>query len=237
MKTAAPKHPAKFSDSILGLLNGVIEREVASRRLKGDWAMLDLLDPMAGVGRIHGLASSDVTTLGVELEPEWGDQHPHTRQGDATALAFAEESFDIVCTSPAYGNRMADHHNAKDTSKRMTYKHQLGRDLSPNNGGGLQWGGAYRELHQRILSEMVRVAKINGLVIVNVSNHIRKDVEEPVSEWWLGRIVMAGLSVEEILSVGTPRMGFGENAKIRTANEWVFVTRKVRIQRECYERF
>ena len=216
-----PKHPAKFSDSILEALASVLADEL---RVKGH--ELEILDPMAGSGRIHELRTDTINTFGVELEQEWADQHPDTFQGDATNLWYQDCSFDAVITSPAYGNRMADHHNARDGSDRMTYKHKLGRDLSPNSGAGLQWGGAYRELHERILGEMIRVTKPGGLIVVNVSNHIRKRVEEPVSEWWLGRMVIRGLRVVSVIPVETPRMGFGQNADARTECEWVFVTRK-----------
>ena len=43
--------------------------------------------------------------------------------GDATALPFADWTFDAVITSPTYGNRMADHHNAQDGSRRVSYRH------------------------------------------------------------------------------------------------------------------
>ena len=190
-------------------------------------ARLRVLDPMAGTGRIHELDRRFVyETRGVELEPEWASMHRCTVQGDATALGSPDNEFDVVCTSPAYGNRMADHHNARDDSRRMTYKHQLGRDLSPNSGAGLQWGQSYRDLHKRILAEMVRVTKPSGLVVVNVSNHIRGGVEQPVSEWWLARMLINGLMFEKAIPVSTPRMGFGAYASLRVECEWVLVTRK-----------
>lgn len=43
--------------------------------------------------------------------------------GDATRLPFDNRMFDAVITSPTYGNRMADHHDAQDGSKRITYRH------------------------------------------------------------------------------------------------------------------
>lgn len=43
--------------------------------------------------------------------------------GDATSLPFPDEAFDAIITSPTYGNRMADHHDARDNSRRLTYRH------------------------------------------------------------------------------------------------------------------
>ena len=136
-----------------------------------------------------------------------------------------------------YGNRMADHHRAKDVypsghpkegqlTRRLTYTHMLGRDLSPNSGAALQWGGDYRDLYQKVLDEMVRVTAAGGLVVVNVSNHIRKHVEEPVVEWWLARMMFAGLALEAMIPVETQRMGFWKDHEARVDCEYVFVTRR-----------
>ena len=54
--------------------------------------------------------------------------------------SFSDATFDMVVTSPTYGNRMADHHNAKDGRRRITYTHNLGRTLTPGNSGAMQWG-------------------------------------------------------------------------------------------------
>lgn len=93
--TATVAHPAKFTDVILATiadqLYGVTGR---------------VLDPFAGTGRIHRLARPDLETVGVEIEPEWAAQHPNTVVGDALHLPFPDESFDAICTSPTYGNRM-----------------------------------------------------------------------------------------------------------------------------------
>jgi SAM-dependent methyltransferase len=128
---------------------------------------------------------------------------------------------------------MADHHNARDIdpktgklSKRMTYRHKLGRDLSPNSGAALQWGRAYRDLHKRILAEMVRVTKPGGLIVVNVSDHIRGGERMHVADWWRQSMVDAGLRGEFIVDVPTQRMGFGANRSVRVECEHIIVTRK-----------
>lgn len=100
-----PRHPAKFSP---GVLNAVRLALLGERRL-------DVLDPFAGVGRIHELhVEQGHNTVGVELQPEWAAAHPRTVVGDATRLPFPGGSFDVIATSPCYGNRMADHHDAQE---------------------------------------------------------------------------------------------------------------------------
>ena len=231
--TTAPlrPHPAKFSDAILEVLQSILEAE-SSRQQRH----LPVLDPMAGTGKIHGLLG-DWTTVGIELEPEWAAYHPQTSVGDATALPFPDHAFDVAATSPAYANRMADAHEAKDVYKsgpragqltqRITYRHKLGRPLSPNNGGGLQWSEAYRVLHERILAEMVRVTAPGGIVVVNVSNHIRSRIEVDVAGWWHEAMERTGLLVpEQDIKVPTPRMRYGQNHGARVEHEWVFVMRR-----------
>jgi tRNA G10 N-methylase Trm11 len=220
MPETAVSHPARFSDAILAVLRDVLTQEMEGR------GSLRVLDPMAGTGAVHTLATVDISTEGIELEPEWAAAHEWTKQGDATALPYDSETFDACVTSPSYGNRMADHHDAKDDSRRIGYRFALGRPLTPGSGAGMQWGSDYRSLHLRILREMERVTKPGGLVVVNVSNHVRAHAEVYVAEWWLANMLALGLKFEQAIPVATPRMRFGQNNQARVQNEWVWVCRK-----------
>ena len=103
--------------------------------------------------------SWDLETVGVELEPEWADLHPDTFVGNALALKFDDADFDAVVTSPTYGNRLADHHNAKDGSVRRSYTHDLGRQLQEDNSGAMHWGPKYRDFHRKAWIEAKRVIR------------------------------------------------------------------------------
>jgi tRNA G10 N-methylase Trm11 len=92
-------HPAKFSTEILALMKPWIPQGAR------------VLDPFAGTGLVHELGTN---TVGVEIEPEGAAMHPRTVCGDALALPFPDEFFDFVVTSPCYGNRMADKHDAQE---------------------------------------------------------------------------------------------------------------------------
>ena len=218
---AIPPHPAKYSDSILIELAKILDDEVA--RLGHS---IVVLDPLAGVGRIHELATDYIHTWGNEIEPEWALSHERTFVGDATCLDALDETFEVTCTSPPYANRLSDKYDGRDGSKRMTYRIQLGRELSPESGASMQWGDLYRQFAKRVLAEMIRVTKPGGLVIINISNHIRKFEEQFVSEWWLAQMLLAGLLYEKAIPVETPRMGFGQNHEARVDCEWIFVWRK-----------
>jgi len=230
----APSHPARFSKGILQTVAPLLETE--ARNLEGH---LSVLDPFAGVGGIHTLARDgcrpegailgdgiSIRTVGVELEPEWAAQHPRTLVGDARALPFTDATFDTVVTSPTYGNRMADHHNAKDGSKRVTYRHTLGRPLTPGNSGAMQWGERYRQLHRRAWEEVQRVLVPKGLFLLNVSNHIRQGEEVPVVQWHMDMLAGMGLALVSDTRVPTARMRFGENRARRLGFEHVMCLRK-----------
>ena len=40
--------------------------------------------------------------------------------GDSRQMHYPDATFDTICTSPTYGNRMADHHEARATPAHAT---------------------------------------------------------------------------------------------------------------------
>lgn len=220
MTATKVRHPAKFSDSILARLAHTLPPLVPPPAR--------VLDPFAGTGRVHDLGAVGYDTIGVELEPEWATLHPQTLVGNALALPFPDNTFDAIVTSPCYGNRMADHHDAKDSSRRITYRHTLGRALHDDNAGKLQWGKAYREFHHRAWRESLRVLRVGGLMVVNVSDHIRGGHVQPVVAWHYATLVTIGCVTARSRSyVDTPRMKFGENHDQRVDSETILYMRKV----------
>jgi hypothetical protein len=118
------KHPAKYSDVLL---------PVFDRYLPDD--NHQILDPFAGTGKLKEIRPN--CTL-LEIEPEWADSCGAI-VGDATAMPFNDACFDAICTSPTYGNRMADSfqdHKVEKKYKRNTYRHILGRKLSDHIRNG-----------------------------------------------------------------------------------------------------
>jgi DNA modification methylase len=200
---AEVKHPAPFSPNILDEIEKWVEP---------GWTVLD---PFAGSGRIHWLRNN--WTIGTEIEYEWAWLDPMTINANALYLPFRDKSFDAVVTSPTYGNRMADHHNAKDDSKRITYRHVLGRELHPENTGRMQWGDKYRTTNMAALKEMYRVCRTR--LILNVSDHIRKGEQMPVVEWWCKAAEEVGFKPEALKPIATKRMRMGANSKARVAHE------------------
>jgi tRNA G10 N-methylase Trm11 len=166
------KHPAVFSDAVLARIAPII----AGRS--------NILDPFAGVGKLTEVLSPDQEFVGFEIEEEWASQNPRVTCIDAfQGMKLYNQFFDAVVTSPPYGNRMADHHEAKDGSHRRTYRHYLGRPLHPANSGRLQWGGKYRAFHVLAWREAWRCVSRGGIFVLNVKNHIRNGKEQWVTEW------------------------------------------------------
>lgn len=222
-KRQPPKldHPATFSDPIL---------DQAAAHLKETGQTGVVLDPFAGTGRVHELRDrvDAIDTVGVELEQEWADKHPDTRQGNALHLTdtIPPETVDAIVTSPTYGNRMADHHDATDDSVRMTYKHTLGRDLSEDNSGAMQWGDEYRAFHEQAWEEAVAVLKPGGTLTLNIKNHVRGGEVQRVVEWHVDCLYGLGLHLIALDIVPTKGLPAGSNADVRTLAEYVMTFRK-----------
>lgn len=247
-------HPAKFTDVIM-------EEIIQIMSVSGPLG--NVYDPFAGTGRIHtiidrlnaeygdrgdcgadnpfGPLSGDPQTIywrsyGLEIEPEWASQHPRTTCGNALHPPWGPQFFHAAITSPVYGNRMSDHHNAKDGSKRHTYKHYLGRDLHPDNSGQLQWGARYRDFHTKVWKSVYellipaspegREGSYSGLFLCNVSNHIRKGKEVDVVGWHADEIERIGFVVHEVRHIVTPRQKHGANGKLRVDHESIIIAQK-----------
>jgi SAM-dependent methyltransferase len=207
-------HPARYSDSLMPIF---------VEELAGFW---NVLDPFAGTGRIHELESHGYDTTGVELEEPWAALHERTIHGTALNLTFKDASFDAICTSPTYGNRMADHHNAQDGSYRRTYAHDLGRDLTEGNSGAMQWGPEYRAFHRLAWQEAVRVLRPGGRFVLNIKDHMRARELQLVSHWHVATLAELGLSYFTGRAVPTPSLRYGANADLRMDHEYVFVMDK-----------
>lgn len=200
-------HPAKFNPKLvpyIDLMLGGGKKKV--------------LDPFAGTGWIFdALPGYDWT--GVEIEPEWAALHHLTQVGNAIDLTFADCTFDAIITSPTFGNRMADHHLASDSSKRITYRHVLGRPLHDDNTGQFQWGDYYKVMHNLAWEEAYRVLKPGGIFILNIKDHIRSGAVIPVTDWHVANLLTWGFRVAQRATVPLFGNGYGQNGKSRVGYE------------------
>lgn len=176
---------------------------------------------MAGVGK------GSVASIYNEIEWEWAEQCPKpVILSNALHLPLRDACIEAVVTSPVYGNRMSDHHNARDNSARITYRHKLGRPLHPSNSGQLQWGTKYRDFHIRAWEEVYRVLEPGGRFILNIADHIRAWGRNYVSAWHLYTCQEIGFEYVKGRTVGTPGMRMGQNGQARLGFEYIYYMEK-----------
>lgn len=240
--TGVVPHPSKFSPNVLTVMRHALNQYEPLRHC-------NVLDPFGGVGGIHELGNEFGcrTTWCVELEIEWAAQaaeHGWSWCGDFFKFAPtggtlmgpwfhkapgwmkpSPDLFDVIATSPTYGNRMADHHNARDSSTRITYKHKLGRDPSPGSSAVMHYGPEYKAFHIRAYSRFRELLVPDGLIMLNVSDFIRAGKVVEASKWHHDRMVQLGFEHLKTYQIPTQRMGMGANRDARVDGEQLHVYR------------
>lgn len=211
-----PSHPAKYTDALLLTM---------AKMLRGSKRIVDVFGGQGGIFQLeHWLPDAEFEA--VELEKEWADKHPKTTHGNALYLPWPDNYFDAVCTSPAYGNRMADHFvTANPNRVAKSYRDFLGRDLSTDNAGRLQWGNRYRDFHQRVWIEARRVLPPAGVFVLNIKDHIRAGQRQYVTDWHIECLEGLGFVMVRHEQVETPSHRFGANSEARMPYESVILFR------------
>jgi SAM-dependent methyltransferase len=212
---AFTKHPAPYSLPILRVIKELLDARFADQKTT------KVLDPFAGIGKIHMLTEYGYDTAGVEIEPEWAAMDDRTRVGDALKTGFRKGTFDAVATSPTYGNRLADSYEASDPDRRHSYHFELGRKPTEGSSAVMPWGDEYRTFHEKAWAEVARVLKPNGRFILNIKDHIRDGAWQDVAAWHTNVIIGLGFAVAAIRPVASRGVPSGTNANVRAEAELV----------------
>lgn len=234
--TALPgTNPATYSPEIIAKIQSVLPALVAEYSLaqSAPLSSMVLLDPFAGEGKIFDIATQGIwpgRVKALELEKEWARVREGTTVGDTLNLNryWPNDTFDFIVTSPPYGTRMADDHNARDDSKRNTYRHRLGRPLSKNSSANLQWDHP-QMLYQLFMTlcyvRFTNALRDKGIFILNVSDHIRGGKRIQAVRWHKAAVHAVGFELLADYKVKTRRNRQGENGDKRVPYERVLVYR------------
>lgn len=208
-----PKHPAPFRDDHI---------QIAREMLDGR-GVHTILDPFAGTGKVHDLRRYGFETYGVEKEPEWATQSEFSVVGNTLELSVVlasnglPQTYDACVTSPSFGNRMADHFDSKDGSRRHTYRHYLGRPIEGESSAVLQWGKGYRVFHLRAWEKVTE--HVSRFFILNIKDHIRAGEVQPVTQWHIAVLENLGWRTVEHRRIDAPGQRHGENHLLRVPDE------------------
>ena len=194
-----------------------------------------LCDPMAGsckIGMIRDFGFKGKIWCN-EIEPEFIKMYYVNKyailisnRDAANMWGYNDECFDGICTSPTYGNRLADWWDRHDNSKRISYGFALGRRPVSENTAGMHWGDKYREKSYAIWKEQYRLLCKNGILICNVSDFIKDHKIVPVVEFHRNTLMDLGLSLTQELIIPTQRMRFGQNWEARVDGEHILIFAK-----------
>lgn len=218
------KHPAQYSPQIVAAM---IERL--------DGVRGTILDPFAGPGRsLHRFDGKGRTVIGYEIEQPWADASPgYVKCVDSTKMPRRTSSVAAIVTSPDYGNRFSDHHDAKDQSRRRSYTHDIREQtgdrsyvLADNNSGNIAFGYAYQLLHRKVMAECLRVLRPGAPMLLNTKDFYRGEEFVQVTLWHLTTCVSIGFEWRNATPIPTSGLRHGANRELRVDFEWMLELRK-----------
>jgi hypothetical protein len=217
-------HPARFHPDILTLIAALVP------------AGAHVHDPYAGTGERLGAVADEHgwTFTGTEIEPSF-IVDARVAVGDATDPSTYPSDPHVIVTSPVYPNGIADHFEAKDGSRRFTYRRSVAlnegadRPLHENNMGRYGYRGTGPKSTKRIaywdLATRTVACWTAGLALVNVKNFVDTSVVEDLVGQWEDLLEVHGYTVV-IHTVKVPGIRYGTNRWLRVEGEAILEARR-----------
>ena len=229
-------HGAQYSKEIIAEI-----RDILFARWPTIWARPMLFDPFAGTGkRLAQIAAGDGPALGfdyggIEIEASFIDDR-RIQHGTATDPDLYPERAHVIVTSPVYPNGMADSWKMSDGSKRHTYRSWVAqnegkdRELDDENMGRYGYRGTKRDgrstkraAYWDLAERAVKCWSGAVFIVLNVSDFLSGDQNEPVTADWVKLLMRHGWMVSESRRVETQRNGEGANRDLRPDFESVLL--------------
>jgi len=132
-----------------------------------------------------------------------------------------EDDCSFIANGVAVHN--SDIYDGRDGSARHTYRTALGRDLTVNNTGGMQWDRDYRDLHREIYDQLTTVLQPDGLLLLNMKDHRRDGQWQHVTHWHLTTLIELGFRFITAERIECPGNGHGQNLADRIEFETLLV--------------
>lgn len=252
-------HPAKFSDGILEVLRDFLPPDVPTLDpMAGHGRIFEVAPWAVGLEIEPDWACADPRIImGNCLQPPF---RPGTFRRQVTSCTYGNRMADNYnaqerCKPCAGSGRVFVATDPVDTGvpvdgiwttcakcgglgfrtyKRLTYRHQIGHPLHPDNSGGMPWGPRYQAFHQeawRVLLDLMDDDP-DARFVLNSKDHWRtlKKGEPPVRQmvtaWHVETFAALGWVIDRMEWVETPSMKFGQNRDLREPGEWVISFRR-----------
>lgn len=196
--------------------------------IEADWARAH---PRTICGDSTAMALPDRSFDAVVTSPCYGNRMADTYDGsrDVCKACSGTGSIAVLATDATPATEMtcaACKGRGRTSSKRYTYRIYLGHELADGSAAGMQWGDDYRALHRAVWREVHRVLKPRGLLLLNISDHIRDLRPVGVDLWHAATLGETGFELLEQRPIVTQRSKNGANRDARALCEWLLVFRK-----------
>lgn len=211
-------HPCTYPKKFIPIFANILKDRNTKKAL-------DIFGGIGGLAKVKEYGYTGQVIIN-EIEPKWAKEAEKVADkvicGDARKLRLLSHSVDAIVTSPTYGNDMA----VTSPSREQTYTVCNQKPLQEGNTGKVTWGDTYKELHKDAYKEAYRVLTKNGIIVINIKNHIRKGKVQNVAKWHRDTLQDIGFKLINIKRVKCSGVSIGGLNLPRVSYEHIMVLEK-----------